>query len=521
MEKDPERRVSLCPPMFVRGDIDGFFALFIDNLLQLMLIAVLCPMVCGLPLDLVFGRILPGAAISILVGNIFYGWQARRLMHSTGRNDVTALPYGINTPSLFAFVFLIMGPVYRDTGDSTLAWQVGIFACFLSGILEMAGALVADWLRRNTPRAALLTALAGVALTFIAVGFVFQIFANPLVGVLPMVIILVTYGSRSLLPGKLPGGLVAVVTGIGLAWGLRFLGLAVFEPPSVETQIGLHLPQPVPGDLIASLVDGVGLQYLAVVLPMTLFNVLGSLQNLESAEAAGDRYETKSSLLVNGAGTVVAAMFGSAFPTTIYIGHPAWKSMGARAGYSTINGVVIFLLCLGGIMTVVLRVVPLEATLGILLWVGIVMAAQAFQEVPKGHAIAVAFGLIPAMAAWALHLIEMSLRKAGVLFVDVAPRFGSDLYIAGLLALSQGFLLTAMVVSATLVYIVEGRFDRAGAWMFVAAALSFVGVIHAYELTDAGVQNVFGWGAAPEFSIAYALSAGFLLLIHIAQRRNS
>lgn len=521
MEKDPERPVSLCPPMCVRGDIDGFFALFTDNLLQLMLIAVLCPMVCGLPLDLVFGRILPGAAISILVGNIFYGWQARRLMHATGRNDVTALPYGINTPSLFAFVFLIMGPVYRETGDSTLAWQVGIFACFLSGILEMAGALVADWLRRNTPRAALLTALAGVALTFIAVGFVFQIFANPLVGVLPMVIILITYGSRSLLPGKLPGGLVAVVTGIGLAWGLRFLGLAVFEPPSVETQIGLHLPQPVPGDLIASLVDGVGLQYLAVVLPMTLFNVLGSLQNLESAEAAGDRYETKSSLLVNGAGTVVAAMFGSAFPTTIYIGHPAWKSMGARAGYSTINGVVIFLLCLGGIMTVVLRVVPLEATLGILLWVGIVMAAQAFQEVPKGHAIAVAFGLIPAMAAWALHLIEMSLRKAGVLLVDVAPRFGSDLYIAGLLALSQGFLLTAMVVSATLVYIVEGRFDRAGTWMFVAAALSFVGVIHAYELTDAGVQNVFGWGAALEFSIAYALSAGFLLLVHIAQRRSS
>ena len=195
--------------------------------------------------------------------------------------------------------------------------------------------------------------------------------------------------------------------------------------------------------------------------------------------------------------------------------------MGARAGYSVINGVVIFLLCLAGIMTVVLRVVPLEATLGILLWVGIVMAAQAFQEVPKGHAIAVAFGLIPAMAAWALHLIEISLRKAGVLLVDIAPRFGSDLYIMGLLALSQGFLLTAMVLSATLVHIVERRFDRAGAWMLVAAGLSFVGIIHAYELTDAGVENVFGWGAGVEFGVAYALCAGFLVFVHAGQRRIS
>ena len=503
--------------LFVRGDIDGFFALFIDNLLQLMLIAVLCPVICGLPQELVIGRILPGAAVSILFGNVFYAWQARRLMLQTGRKDVTALPYGINTPSFFAYIFLIMGPIYQETQDATLAWQVGLFACLLSGVMETAGAFVGDWLRRYTPRAALLTALAGIAITFIAMGFIFQIFANPLIAVVPMTIIIMVYASRRPFPGGLPGGLVAVLTGVGLAWGLRGLGLPVFDPPAEQYTFALHLPTPVPSDLFALLASERGWQYLAVIFPMGLFNMIGSLQNLESAEAAGDRYETRPSLLANGVGTLLAAFFGSPFPTTIYIGHPAWKAIGARVGYSVINGIVIWLLCLVGAMTVILRFVPLEATLGILVWIGIIMTAQAFQAVPKAHALAVAFGLIPALATWALQLIETSLRKAGASLFDIAPKFGSDVYIHGVIALSQGFLLSAMVLAAILVFIIERQFLQAAAWMLVAAVLSFVGIIHAYELTPVGVQNSFGFAAAPEFAVAYGLSAGLLVLFHLTQ----
>jgi AGZA family xanthine/uracil permease-like MFS transporter len=253
---------------------------------------------------------------------------------------------------------------------------------------------------------------------------------------------------------------------------------------------------------------------------MGLFNVVGSLQNLESAEAAGDRYETKPSLLANGIGTIVAAFLGSAFPTTIYIGHPAWKAMGARAGYSILNGAVITLLCLFGGITLVLKVVPLEATLGILLWVGIIITAQAFQEVPRNHALAVAFGLIPSLAAWALLLVETSLRKAGKTLFEVAPTFGGDLYIHGVIALNQGFLLSAMVLAAVLVFVVEREFLRAAGWTGIAAVLSALGVIHAYELTPTGVQNRFGLLAAPEFALMYALSAGFLLLMHMVGRKR-
>ena len=114
---------------------------------------------------------LPGVAISIIIGNIFYGWQAVRLGKKEGRDDVTALPYGINTVSLFAFVFLVMLPVFIETQDFRMAWKVGLAACFFSGLIEFFGAFVAKYIRQFVPRAALLSTLAGIAITYIALDF--------------------------------------------------------------------------------------------------------------------------------------------------------------------------------------------------------------------------------------------------------------------------------------------------------------------------------------------------------------
>lgn len=259
-----------------------------------------------------------------------------------------------------------------------------------------------------------------------------------------------------------------------------------------------------------------GWRFLSVIVPMGLFNVIGSLQNLESAEAAGDRYPTRSSLLINGIGSLTAALFGSAFPTTIYIGHPGWKAMGARAGYSILNGAIIAALCLLGGVTLILRFIPIESTLGILLWIGIIMTAQAFQEVPKRHTLAVAFGLVPSLAAWALTLIETSVQKAGKTLFEAAPAFGRDLHIHGIIALSQGFLLSSMILSAALVAVIEREFLKAVVWTVIAAGLSMIGLIHAFELVPSGVQNKFGIAAAPEFALMYGLSSLFLLMLHLS-----
>src|SRR5581483_7912590 len=102
-------------PLFVRRDLDGFFGLFIDNLVQLLLIVFLCGSQCGMTGDnavLLTHAILPGAAVSILIGNVFYAWQAHRLAKRENRSDVTALPYGINTPSLLVYIYFVMGPTF-------------------------------------------------------------------------------------------------------------------------------------------------------------------------------------------------------------------------------------------------------------------------------------------------------------------------------------------------------------------------------------------------------------------------
>ena len=303
----------------------AFFGLFLDNLLQLMVISVLGGTVCGFPPELINGRILPGAALSILVGNLFYARKRVITARENRRSDVTALPYGINTPSVMAFIFLIMGPVYQETKNSTLAWHAGLLACFLSGVMEVVGAFCGDWLRRHTPRAALLSALAGVAVTLIAMGFVFQLFANPVIVVV----------ADDVDPGRLrqpdqtlnlPVGFAVVLLGTGIAWGLRVTGHEFFHPSSGAGGHSHFYPFiPAFNELFSSLSSSTGWKFLAVIFPMGLFTVIGSLQNLESAEAAGDRYETRSSLLANGIGTLCAACFGSAFPTTLYIGHPGWK----------------------------------------------------------------------------------------------------------------------------------------------------------------------------------------------------
>jgi AGZA family xanthine/uracil permease-like MFS transporter len=141
------------------------------------------------------------------------------------------------------------------------------------------------------------------------------------------------------------------------------------------------------------------------------------------------------------------------------------------------------------------------------------MTAQAFQEVPKRHALAVAFGLIPALAAWALFLVDTTLQVAGTSLFAAAPNFHDRLHIYGIIALSQGFLLSSMILASILVFIIERRFWLASAWSLAASVLSMLGLIHAYTLSKTAVEPRFGIAAAPAFGAAYAATAGVMALL--------
>ncbi|MBL6749079.1 MAG: NCS2 family permease [Nevskia sp.] len=504
---------------FVRGDIDGFFGLALDNLVQLLVLTALCTTVLGFPPSLVFGRILPGAGISLLIGNLFYAWQAMRLGRAENRADVCALPYGINTVSLFAYVFLVMLPAKLaaqaagDPDPARAAWHAGLVACLGAGLIELAGSLLAERIRRSTPRAALLATLASIALTFISLGFLLRSYARPVIGLGTLAIILMVYFGRVRFRGGVPGGLVAVALGVAFAWATGIAPGAAAPAPAA-----LHLPVPVVGELWDALHGNYALTYFSVILPMGLFNVIGSLQNIESAQAAGDRYSTRSSLAVNGLGSVGAALFGSCFPTTIYIGHPGWKALGARAGYSVLNCAAMGLICFTGTLSAIAWAVPIDAGMAIVLWIGIVIAAQAFQAVPRAHAPAVVVGLLPGLAGWSAFMAKSGLHAAGMglpggapFTADLVGAFGRfDIWIDGALRLEQGFILSATILAAATVAVIERQFARAALWCVAAAALSALGLMHSYEWTPG--DTVLKLAPAWPWAIAYLVMGGCFLL---------
>lgn len=499
------------------GDLDGFFGLFFSGFPDLLLIASLTPL-CGLPQEMVTGRILPAVAFSILFGNLFYAWQAHRLGKRSGRSDVTAIPFGVNTPTIFAYIILIMVPVYERTHDATLAWHMGIFASLVSGVVQTASAFCIDWLRRTTPLAALLCPLAGLAMAFLCLGFVFGIFQIPAVALLPAVILLATYASRMRLPLRIPSGLVAMVVGgitVAILRAMHLYHLPA-QPPLLPP--GIYLPKPV--NVFQILSSAEGWRYASIFLPLSLLDTLVSLQILESVRIGGDDYATTPSLLVNGVATIVGAVLGSAFPTTLYIGHNAHKANGARIGYSILGGLASAILCLTGLVPAILHVVPLEVVAFVVVWFGLAMVAQAFQEVPAAHCVAVALGLVPMLAQWVTQIVDLTVRKSGTDLMTVAPRFGSELAIYGMIALGQGSLLVSMIWAAALVWIIERKFLKASAWMLVAAVLSCFGVIHAYRLSPQGIENLLGWWVAPQFTLSYIAAALFLFGCHrYAQNR--
>lgn len=497
---------SIKYPFFVKQDLDGFFGLAIDNLIQLLLIGALCSQILHFPNELTFGRILPAAAFSILFGNIYYAWQAHRLAKKENRSDVCALPYGINTVSLFGFIFFVILPVYQLTKSPQIAWRAGVLACFLSALIEILGGFFGSWIRRVTPRAALLSALAGIAIAFIAMDFAFRTFAKPLLAMVPLFIILMTYFSKKRLPLGIPGGLYAVVIGSLIAWFGGFMsGEKVAEATSL---LGLNLPTLALTDLWQILHSPYLLSFLAVIIPMGLFNVIGSLQNIESAEAAGDSYPTKSCLVANGVGSLIAACFGSCFPTTIYIGHPGWKGLGARAGYSVLNGFFMAGICLFGAVSLIYSIMPLEAGIAIVLWIGIIIMAQAYQATPREHAPAVALGLLPALAGWALLIVQGTLLVAGSSLAKLGPEGMIQSYsIKGIIALNQGFILTSMIWAAICVFLIENKWVNAICWALAAAILSFFGVIHTFDIVGNDVLTNYGWGVGSKFAIGYALAA--------------
>ena len=307
-----------------------------------------------------------------------------------------------------------MLPTYLKTHDPVLAWEAGLAWAFVIGCIILFGAFVGPTVRKYTPRAAMLGALAGISIAFISMRPAFQSWQVPWLSFISLAIILVSWTARVRLPFGIPGGLAAVLVGTVLAWIVTFAGIQpVMDPAAVAVALGkfgLHPPIP-SAHFLQGLAD-IG-PLLVTAMPLGIYNFTEGMNNVESAAAAGDEYSLRQVLIADGIGALAGAVLGSPFPPAVYIGHPGWKSVGGRIGYSLATGVCIGIVCFLGLVALMLAVVPLVVILPILLYIGLVIGAQAFEATPKRHAPAVILALLPNVAEWAHSQVDGALSAAG------------------------------------------------------------------------------------------------------------
>eukprot|EP00299_Pterocystis_sp_00344_P014983 c7464_g1_i1.p1 GENE.c7464_g1_i1~~c7464_g1_i1.p1 ORF type:complete len:508 (+),score=140.35 c7464_g1_i1:393-1916(+) len=461
-------------------------------------------------------RILPGSGLSLFCGAMFFAIQARILGRSRGA-PATAQPFGLDTPIMLSTIFLLMAPRRDQTNNPESAWRLGLFSAVLIGLLQILGAFVGDWLRTNIPRPALLAALAGIGVGFIAEGFLFQIYADPVVALLPMVLIWVCYGSGIKLPFGLPGSVTAVLLGTiiaFIAWGSGFDFWKPFSGKLESTPRFFHFAVK---EIIDEFGEDSSWNQVALIVPLCVINIVGSLVNLEYAAGSGDPYSTRMSMIAAGSCTLIGAMFGNPFPCCIFLGHSAWKAVGARSAYSVMCAVASLAFCLFNGVNALIQVMPLESTVGILLWVGLAVTAQAYETLPgeRPHLLAVTIGILPAVSAWAMQLVSSYLGKANSSLYDVREQSG-DLFIDGMISFSQGFLLLAVLLATLVVFVTSRDFLRAGMVSLLLSFLSFVGIVHAFEFTKSkSIQPKLGFGTATKEAFGYLLCSVMLFGFHL------
>src|SRR5579862_322528 len=164
------------------GDLNAFFALTFDNVANLVIMASILIGAFHFPREIVLYHMVPGTAIGVMVGDLIYAWMGYRLARRSGRDDVTAMPLGLNAPSVFGMTFAVIGPAYLATHDAMLAWEIGMAVTVLAGVFKVALSFAGNAVRSVVPRAALLGSIGGAGLALIGVLPLLKVFADPVPG---------------------------------------------------------------------------------------------------------------------------------------------------------------------------------------------------------------------------------------------------------------------------------------------------------------------------------------------------
>src|SRR5450432_1034122 len=491
------------PVLWTPGDWNAFFGFGTNILVNMLVLTGLLRFVLKMPDSLVFGRILPALGLMMCLSTFYYAWLAYRLAQKTGRSDVCALPSGVSVPHMFIVTFVIMLPITIKTGDPMKGWSAGLVWVFFQSFILMIGGFIAPYIRKITPRAALLGTLAGVSVTFISMRPALEMYMTPQIGLVCFAIILVSWFGGVKYPKNIPAGLVAIAVGMIIAWGSNLFGLglgglSVKGVGDAFASFGFSVPIPAIGEVFS------GFEFLGIILvtaiPFGIYDLVEAMDNVESAEAAGDEYPTTRVLTADGVVSLIGCLMGNPFINAVYIGHPGWKAIGGRIGYSAATGAMVLVLSWFGILALLMALIPVVAISPILLYIGMLIGAQAFQETPKSHAPAVILALVPQVAAWGKLMIDNSLGAAGTNAAAVGfDKLGQvGVLYHGLEVLGSGAILVSLILAAITACMIDREFVKAAGFALAGAVLTFFGFMH---------SEAIGIAKTPMVAISYVVVA--------------
>jgi adenine/guanine/hypoxanthine permease len=493
------------PKLWVPGDWNAFFGFGTNILVNMLTLSGLLLFVLGMPKDMVFGRILPAAGLMMCMSTFYYAFLAYKLAKKTGRTDVCALPSGISVPHMFIVTLVIMLPIKLATGDPIKAWQAGLTWVFIQSFVLMLGGFLAPIVRKITPKAALLGALAGVSISFISMKPALEMFMTPVIGVVCFSIILVSWFG-GVKYGGIPAGLVAIAAGSMIAWGSTLLPEAyqVGGMSAAKLHESLSFSFNAPHPVIGLVFGGLHWDLLKVILvtaiPFGIYDLVEAMDNVVSASAAGDEYPTTRVLTADGVVSLIGCLMGNPYINAVYIGHPGWKSMGGRIGYSAATGLMVIILSWFGVISLMTALIPVVAISPILLYIGMLIGSQAFQESPKIHAPAIIVALIPSLAAWGKLQIDNSLGAVSGIHVVtpemMAQMAQTGIFYHGLSILGGGSILAGVVLAAITTYIIDRQYYKACGFSMAGGVLTFFGLMHGEKI---------GLGQTPSVAVSYVI----------------
>jgi AGZA family xanthine/uracil permease-like MFS transporter len=498
--------IRATPRWWVPGDWNAFFGFGTNILVNMLVLTALLRFVLKMPDELVFGRILPAVGLMMFLSTTYYAWLAYGLAKRTGRSDVCALPSGISVPHMFIVVFVIMLPIALKTGDPVKGWEAGLTWVFIQSFVLMGGGFLAPIIRKITPRAALLGTLAGVSIAFISMRPALEMYMTPVIGLVCFGIILASWFGGVRYFRGVPAGLVAIAVGTLIAWGstvvgLNYGGMSLEKLAQSVSSFGFSVPLPAIGHVFA------GFEFIGIILvtaiPFGIYDLVEATDNVESAAAAGDSFPTTRVVTADGVISLIGCLMGNPFINAVYIGHPGWKAMGGRLGYSAATGIAVIVLSWFGVISLMMALIPVVAILPILLYIGMLIGAQAFQETPRSHAPAIVLGLVPHLAAWGKLQIDNALGAAGTNAMAVGlDKLGQvGVLYQGLGILGGGAILGGLVLAAIGVFVIEREFFKAAGFALAGAVLTFFGFMHG---------EAIGIGHTPGVAVGYVLVAALL-----------